>query len=203
MGRTSDARERLLRAASDLLWEKNYHAVTVEDVCARARVNRGSFYYFFASKSALIAATLQYLWDTVGSVAFDACFSPAIAPFQRLTNFLEWVQCFQLAKSDELGRAPGSPIFSLGCELGPEEPVVSAKVREIQSAQLHYFTAAIRDAIAENAIEPCEPHLQALCLSAMMEGIVSNARIMNDVDCLKALTRLPATILRVRPATAH
>ena len=36
MGRTSNARQRLLDAASNLLWEKSYHSVTVDEVCARA-----------------------------------------------------------------------------------------------------------------------------------------------------------------------
>ena len=202
MGRTSDARERLLRAAGDLLWERSYYSVTVDDICTRSGVNRGSFYHFFESKSALTVAALQYLWDTSGRPAFEACFSPAIAPLQRIADFLEQVQRFHFAKSEELGHVPGSPIFSLGCEVGSEEPAVIENVREIQLAQLRYFETAIHDAMAEEAIEPCEPHTQALRLRAMMEGIVSDARIMNDVDRLKALTHLPTTILRLKSAAA-
>lgn len=54
MVRTSNARQRLLRATSELLWEKSFHSITLDDICERASVRKGSFYYFFKSKSALV-----------------------------------------------------------------------------------------------------------------------------------------------------
>jgi TetR/AcrR family transcriptional repressor of nem operon len=53
MGRTSDANERLMDAALDLIWEESYGAVTIDDICKRADVKKGSCYYFFKSKSEL------------------------------------------------------------------------------------------------------------------------------------------------------
>src|SRR5882724_214542 len=41
MGRTSSSQQHLLTAASDLLWEKSYHSVTVDEICARAGVLKG------------------------------------------------------------------------------------------------------------------------------------------------------------------
>ena len=49
MGRTSDAKERLMAAALDLTWEESYGAITIDDICRRAGVKKGSFYYFFES----------------------------------------------------------------------------------------------------------------------------------------------------------
>lgn len=46
MGRTSSARQRLLNAARDLPWESSYHSITVDAVCARAGVRKGSLYHF-------------------------------------------------------------------------------------------------------------------------------------------------------------
>ena len=43
MGRTSDANERLMSAALDLIWEESYGAVTIDDICKRADVKKGSF----------------------------------------------------------------------------------------------------------------------------------------------------------------
>jgi TetR/AcrR family transcriptional repressor of nem operon len=60
MGRTSNARQLLLNAACDLLWEKSYHSVTVDDICARAGVRKGSLYHFFDSKSAVAVAALEH-----------------------------------------------------------------------------------------------------------------------------------------------
>ena len=203
MVRTSNARQRLLRATSELLWEKSFHSITLDDICERASVRKGSFYYFFKSKSALAVAALQHLWDTVGQPAYETHFSPAVAPLQRITNFLEWVQRLQREKREQVGYVLGSPFFSLGCELGTREPNISRKLCEVQSAQLHYFESAIRDAIAQDVIETCDPHAQAVYLRALLEGIVSEARITGNLDGLKALTDLPKIVLRLKRSTTE
>ncbi|MEJ0000093.1 MAG: TetR/AcrR family transcriptional regulator [Verrucomicrobiota bacterium] len=50
MGRKSDSRQRLMDAAHGLIWSYSSGAVTIEAICDRARVKKGSFYYFFDSK---------------------------------------------------------------------------------------------------------------------------------------------------------
>jgi len=56
MGRVSDAKQRLLDATIELIWQHSYGAVTVDNICERAGVKKGSFYYFFPSKTDLVVA---------------------------------------------------------------------------------------------------------------------------------------------------
>ena len=56
MGRTSDAKAKLLSVAFDLIHENSYGSVGVEQICQRAKVNKGSFYYFFKTKTDLVVA---------------------------------------------------------------------------------------------------------------------------------------------------
>jgi TetR/AcrR family transcriptional repressor of nem operon len=195
MGRTSSARQRILNAGSDLLWEKSYHSVTVDEVCARASVRKGSLYHFFDSKSALTVAVLQHLWKTVAEPAYDKHFSLANPPLARITNFLGWLQRLQREKYDELGRVLGWPFFTLGCELGAREPMISQTLCDVESAELSYFQSAIVDAIDQDAIEPGTPREEALSLRAAIEGILARARILNDLDELSTLTALPTRVL--------
>ena len=58
MPRVSNTRERLTDAAMDLIWENSYAATSVDAICDRAGVKKGSFYYFFKSKSELAVAAL-------------------------------------------------------------------------------------------------------------------------------------------------
>jgi TetR/AcrR family transcriptional repressor of nem operon len=199
MGCTSNARQCLLNAASDLLWEKSYHSVTVDEVCARARVRKGSLYHFFDSKSALAVAALQYLWDTVAKPAYEESFSQLNPPLTRITRFLAWLERSQREKHRHLAKVLGWPFFNLGCELGDREPVIAGKLCEIESAELCHFESAIREAIAEETIEPCFPRAEALSLRAAMQGILARARMLNDPDELSALTALPITVLRLKP----
>ena len=62
MGRTSDAREKLLAVAFDLIHESSYGSVSVEQICTRAGVNKGSFYYFFKTKTDLVVAAYEEHW---------------------------------------------------------------------------------------------------------------------------------------------
>jgi TetR/AcrR family transcriptional repressor of nem operon len=63
MGRTSDARQRLMDAAYALICEYSYGAVTIDAICERAQVKKGSFYYFFESKSDLAVTTINAWWS--------------------------------------------------------------------------------------------------------------------------------------------
>ena len=67
MGRTSDAKDRLMTAALDLIWSESYGAVTIDDICQRAEVKKGSFYYFFESKSDLAVAAHSRMRSSSGS----------------------------------------------------------------------------------------------------------------------------------------
>ena len=59
MGRTSDAREKILSAAQSLIELRGYSALGVAEICKAADVPKGSFYYFFESKEALALAVID------------------------------------------------------------------------------------------------------------------------------------------------
>ncbi|MBA2396927.1 MAG: TetR/AcrR family transcriptional regulator [Ktedonobacteraceae bacterium] len=52
-------RQLLLQAFSDLYSEKGFHAMTVQDITKRARVNRGTFYTHFEDKYAILECWLH------------------------------------------------------------------------------------------------------------------------------------------------
>src|SRR5271165_2514696 len=79
MGRTSDAKEKLLQVAFDLIWQQSYGAVSVDDICVRAKVKKGSFYHFFPSKSDLAVAAYEEHWQAIRP-RYDGLFSPLVPP---------------------------------------------------------------------------------------------------------------------------
>ena len=58
MGRVSDAREKLMSAILELIWSGSYGNTTIDQICERAGVKKGSFYYFFDSKADLAVAAI-------------------------------------------------------------------------------------------------------------------------------------------------
>src|SRR5438445_9410781 len=63
MPRVSDMKDRLMEAAMELMWQNSYGAASVDAICERAAAKKGSFYYFFKSKSELAAAALEADWQ--------------------------------------------------------------------------------------------------------------------------------------------
>ena len=63
MKQESESKRKLLEAAIDLIWKSSYGSVSVDDICEKAGVNKGSFYYAFKSKSDLAVAAYERYWE--------------------------------------------------------------------------------------------------------------------------------------------
>ncbi len=74
-----ETKGKLLQIALRLIWENSYGSVGVEEMCKQAGVKKGSFYYFFPSKSDLTSAALEAHWEAQ-RVDLDQIFSPATPP---------------------------------------------------------------------------------------------------------------------------
>ena len=83
MGRVSDAKERLMEAVLELIWTGSYGGTTIDHICDRAGVKKGSFYYFFDSKADLALAAVEVGWNRIRP-DLDALFSATIPPLERL-----------------------------------------------------------------------------------------------------------------------
>lgn len=201
MGRTSDANERLMDAALHLMWEESYGAVTIDDICKRAEVKKGSFYYFFKSKAELAVAALERMWKDEWKPGLDQRFSAAVDPLTRLTTQLQAIYEKFSEEFKATGKVLGCPLCSVGSEVSTQEIDVNAKVREILSRKRRYYESAIRDAVAEGSIEPCDPAQKALALACLIDGAVAQARIMNDPEVLQSLSTSALELLGAK--TAH
>src|SRR5436190_2437270 len=108
MGRVSDAKQRLLDATIDLIWQHSYGAVTVDNICERAGVKKGSFYYFFPSKTDLVVAALDSHWQSL-KPTLDATFAAEVPPLDRFHNYFELMYLRQAALQEKYGRVLGCP----------------------------------------------------------------------------------------------
>jgi TetR/AcrR family transcriptional repressor of nem operon len=200
MSRTSTANVRLMAAAIDLMWEESYGAVTIDDICTRADVKKGSFYYYFESKADLAVAALEYLWAEEWKPTMDRHFSATLEPLARLTAYLESIYHKQTQIKARFGKVLGCPVCSVGSEISTQEPALCAKAREIVGRKLRYYESAIRDAVTAGVIEPCDPAQKALALIGLLEGLVGYARMMNDPEALRELPAMGLELLKAKPA---
>jgi TetR/AcrR family transcriptional repressor of nem operon len=202
MGRTSDARERLIQAAIDLVWTASYGAVGVDAICDRAGVKKGSFYHFFSGKDELMVAALGAHWEARRAV-FDATFSPSVDPVTRLRHYFTHVFERQVAVRARYGRVLGCFHNSVGTECIQSLPAISAKVQEVLSSYRLYLETTLRDAQAVGAMRAGDPADDAKMLLAYVEGALTQARIHDDPTILRSLPEAGFALLGIRaPAPA-
>src|SRR6266487_2138353 len=94
MGRVSDAKQRLMDAVRELIWRGSYGSTTIDQICEKAGVKKGSFYYFFDSKADLAETAIEEEWQRRRK-DLDAIFSPTVSPLERLRKYCEFSYQFQ------------------------------------------------------------------------------------------------------------
>jgi TetR/AcrR family transcriptional repressor of nem operon len=84
------SRELLLEAATELIRMKGYTSTTVDDLCARAGVSKGTFFHNFSSKEDLAVAAANR-WSKVTSEFFlSAPYHQKSDPLERVLGYVRF-----------------------------------------------------------------------------------------------------------------
>jgi len=194
-------KERLTDAALDLIWHNSYGATSVDAICERAGAKKGSFYYFFKSKSALTAAALEAEWNK-NKKNMDALFSPTVPPLERFDRYFEYVHDHLAEIQKKCGSILGCPLLTIGSEVGTQDEGVRDTVQRIWDRKIKYFESAIRDAHAQGLIEAPDPEAKAKTLFACYHGTLTQARVENNVELIRDFKRVARDVLGVKHAPA-
>jgi TetR/AcrR family transcriptional repressor of nem operon len=186
MGRVSDAKSRLLEAAMDLIWARSYGAVTVDDICERAGVKKGSFYYFFKSKDELVAAALDRKWEEVRP-AYDRIFSASRPALERLREAFAYGYERQKELRDKHGCVLGCPFSSIGTEIIAADKTLRDAVQRMIKGKIRYFESSLRDLQAEGLLRGQDPAVLARQVYSYFEGALAQARIADDLEMLRGV----------------
>jgi len=201
MPRVSDMKQRLMEAAMDLMWLNGYGAASVDAICEQAGAKKGSFYYFFKSKSELAAAALEADW-TEKKAQMDSIFSPTVPPLERLERYFDFVHSRLAELQEKCGSILGCPYVSVGSEVSTQDPIVRETIDRIMDRKMKYFISAVRDAAAQGLIDAPNPEAKARALFACYQGTVAQARIQNDIELLRQFKDVARTVLGVKMSHA-
>src|SRR5262245_35027777 len=89
---TSQSKERLLTAAKELFLARGYAATTVDAICEKAGLTKGSFYYFFDSKEDLGLAVLEWSIRRGVQMLADGPYVRIADPVEKAFAFLEHLE---------------------------------------------------------------------------------------------------------------
>jgi TetR/AcrR family transcriptional repressor of nem operon len=201
MPRVSNMKERLMEAAMDLIWHNSYGTTSVDAICERAGAKKGSFYYFFKSKSELAAAALEGEWNRKKS-EMDSIFSPTVPPLERFDRYFDFVHDRLAEVQQKCGSILGCPFMSVGSEVSTQDQIVRKTVDRIMDTKLNYFISAVRDAQVQGLIDAPDPAAKAKALFSCYQGTMAQARIQNDIELLREFKEVAKDVLGAKPARA-
>jgi TetR/AcrR family transcriptional repressor of nem operon len=179
MGRRSDARERLLDAASTLLGQRSYSSLGVAEICAEAGVQKGSFYYFFESKQALALAVIEQHW-VAQREQWSGLLNADESLLDRLHSIFRLTAEIQIASLEGTGSVTGCLFGNLALEMSGQDHTIRERVQGIFDEQIAMVEHAIVDAKSAGDVPDIDARAAAKSIVAQLEGLVLFAKLFND-----------------------
>ena len=171
-----DTRQRILDAARELFYEKGFAASGLAEILQRAEANSGSFYYFFESKEALLAAVLDEYVEGLRPVLLDPIYARVRDPLDRIFALLEKYRSLVLAT----GFGYACPIGRIAFEVEPEMERIHARV----AANFAGWSAAVQENLeaARDRFPPkCDLRRLSVFVLTVMEGAVMQSRSFKSI----------------------
>lgn len=84
------ARQKLLGAALSVIRAKGYTATTIDELCAKAGVAKGSFFHHFKDKEALAIAAADYWSELTGAFFEAAPYHKHADPLDRVLGYIDF-----------------------------------------------------------------------------------------------------------------
>ncbi len=183
MGRApTDTKQKLIDTARELIWGESYNAVSVDEICKKSDVKKGSFYHYFPSKAHLALETMDACMEET-KLKYDDIFSPTRPPLERFKLMARHVIEQQKEISEELGHVCGCPFATLGSELAAQDKEIGEKISNICAKKSAYYESALRDLVAEGTIpSDTDVEVRANEVFAFIIGQLIMARIKDDLS---------------------
>jgi TetR/AcrR family transcriptional repressor of nem operon len=135
------ARQKLLDAALSLIRAKGYAATTVDELCAKAGVAKGSFFHHFKDKEALAIAAADYWSEMTGAFFEAAPYHKHADPFDRVLGYIDFRKAILMGTVPEFTCLVGTMV--------QEVYETCPAIREACNASITGHAAKIETDIAE------------------------------------------------------
>jgi TetR/AcrR family transcriptional regulator, transcriptional repressor for nem operon len=191
-----ETRQRVVAAAAQLMFENGVAQTTIEDVRALAGVSNSQIYHYFADKTALVRAVIEYQTDAV--------IEPQEQLFARLDTMeglREW-RNFAVARQRELNCRGGCPIASLTSQLAENDEAARLQLAHSFARWSAGLRAGLDAMHANGRLRPdADPEALTLSLLASLQGGLLITQLNRDTRPLEVA--LDATLAYIELQTVR
>ncbi|OWT75758.1 MULTISPECIES: TetR/AcrR family transcriptional regulator [unclassified Achromobacter] len=167
-----ESRRKVLAAAARAIREQGPNGVSVAAVMGEAGLTHGGFYAHFPSKSALIAQSIEFMFDEMTArldeVMRDKPPRAALAAY--VDSYLSGVHCET--------RNAGCPIAALGSEV----PRLDAEARQAFARGMARRQERIAGLLTGMGMDAADATRAARSIQSELLGALVSARLVEDAD---------------------
>ncbi|WP_372371038.1 TetR/AcrR family transcriptional regulator [Candidatus Uabimicrobium sp. HlEnr_7] len=183
MKKSQETKERLLKVATSLIWQSSYDSVGVNEICKKAGVTKGGFYYHFETKADLFYECSLHYWKNMKN-DYDCIFSPVNSPLEQLEGLILFVLDHQ--QPQEKNPVSGCPFVTSGALCGNLNEKIRKAAEEISQNIIKYHIVLLRSIKAEKLANSDYDELQtARILYQFIQGVLIVGRVYRSLDMVK------------------
>ena len=173
-------RDRIVSAASTLMFERGVAGTSTEDVQAAAEVSTSQIYHYFRDKKALVRAVIAYQTEVV--VGHQEAM---LAALDSVASLRAWATAI-VRLQETLECKGGCPIGSLGAEIAEHDADARADVVK----GFDRWERAIRDGLHAmrdrgELRREADPDRLAIALLATLQGALAMTQLRRDTVVLE------------------
>lgn len=180
---SKNARERLIEATFEEVYEKGFQGASLNDILAKAEVHKGSMYHFFANKKEMAMCALKEKMearfaDRYGQIAkMSGGYIDALFETLQDTSFRDFRR--------------GCPLANIVQEMSNLDDDFNKLSKEFYRNFRASIQRVLDKALSANELRPCDTASLALFVTVVVEGAILAAKATGEIeDYLSAIERL-------------
>jgi AcrR family transcriptional regulator len=158
-------RDQILDVATRCFAQSGYDAVGVAEICRRAGVSKGAFYYHFESKQAVFLESLSR-WLRDFQHALEATAAGARTVPERLLKMSRLMSRVFGAGDSQ------TPMFLEFWTQASRDPTIRAATTAPYRSFQRFFADLIRQGVAEGTLAPVDPEAAAQTVISLASGML-------------------------------
>lgn len=176
-------KEKILKVAYKLIYEKGYEDTSVDEIISKAGVSKSNFYYHFKTKQDLGLSVLELRIDTyVRDILGNTLLNFQLSPLERLDNFYARV----IAVHQENKCRFGCPFGNLAAELSAKNSIFRKKLEDF----FIFWQRQIEDCLREGKSlgqfsDSIHPEIFSEIILSHLQGAVLMSKTFMNINPLQ------------------
>jgi len=186
-------RERIVRAAAELVAEKGAVAMSLDDVGSRAPASRSQLYHYFVNKADLIRAVVDATSDSIMGAQDEL-----LVGVRSWAGIERWLDALVALQVERQARG-GCPLGSLAGQLAERDPEARAALAEGLGRWQNSIRRTLEVLQREGELRgDAEPAALAASTMALLQGGLLLTQVRRDPQQLRSALDAALTLLRAQ-----